>query len=520
MKIPRGKFGTRQPSDDNEEKKTTIGGSIGGGSTAGGHEDGSPSSNILDLDDEDAADGFDTQDDVLRAPPQVIRPQHNPPSSSVNAPKPLSDMPVHTIMKERLKSKGSTLPPYLSPPPDSPSFDTKKGSRARAPTISPRDRDRNSNTDESYDQSKNHKEHQQPISSSSFVVCAVDGTVYTIDAYTGHLRGMFASGPALVHSSSPEDYDTNVHDGDEDVDFSDDGSSEEEDDDHNSLMNNIKDLIGDESNAIISTGHTRGGKERVVPGLDGRLYEIIEKDVDADDQRKQDCEGTGEYDDLDGTCNDDDSSNDDTIISVGTYSLEPLPFYAMDAVDSPISICRRVKLNGLEHEQCGIIVGSKKTTIYAIDPTTGQVRWTQDPNGGGGGRGFTKTRPKRGHHGKAVLLQREDFALRQLDTEGGDEEWKVKLGKFSALDFDIESSTDSASAAGSKSRGAAAAAATQEKKKANVPPILAGREKASYHGQHAAPGEKENLFEHDDEDEFRDHTHFRAFPSISFGEVS
>ena len=37
-----------------------------------------------------------------------------------------------------------------------------------------------------------------------------------------------------------------------------------------------------------------------------------------------------------------------------------------------------------------------------------------------------------------VLLQRKDYAAQHLDSDGVDEVWKVKLGRLSALDFDID----------------------------------------------------------------------------------
>jgi hypothetical protein len=40
-------------------------------------------------------------------------------------------------------------------------------------------------------------------SAASLVVCGVDGTVYTLDAHTCRLRGMFDSGSTLVSSAAP-----------------------------------------------------------------------------------------------------------------------------------------------------------------------------------------------------------------------------------------------------------------------------------------------------------------------------
>ena len=228
--------------------------------------------------------------------------------------------------------------------------------------------------------------------------------------------------------------------------------------------------------------------------------------------------------------------NDDGNIIPRFGSITPLPISAMDVVDSPISTCQP-GTSDADQRQCGIIVGSKKTTIYAIDPTTGKVRWQQDPFGKAGGRGYTTRPPKNAARGSTVLLQREDYAVRHLDTDGGIDVWKVELGRFSALDFDLDSGSqngqqetsrhtednamfdsDSAAGVGGRRRGAAAAAASlNDKKKSSVPPIL-GRKKTSLHdfeSDFSDERHKENVF-----DDF-DHDHsFRGFPSIAFGEVS
>ena len=48
--------------------------------------------------------------------------------------------------------------------------------------------------------------HQEAV-----IICGIDGTVYTLDAWTGHLRGMFHSGPPIVRSSN-DNNDSNNHD--------------------------------------------------------------------------------------------------------------------------------------------------------------------------------------------------------------------------------------------------------------------------------------------------------------------
>jgi len=574
MSISSGEFDARQPDDQHEKEKVRSSRPIVSEDESNGtFRDGeaiTPPSNVIVV-------GYAYDDKIedsvsdVNAPRVGIRPKHYPPPSSVQAPKPLSKSPVVTgKLKQHLKKKSTLL--FSSSTKSVSSLSRKEGKPA--PTVSSSERTTPSNEGFRSDHAKpSHEEHS--VSAASLVVCGVDGTVYTLDAYTGQLRGMFASGPALVFSSSPDEDDSRREsDGDEDIDL---------DDESINAMNGMSDgdafddqFNGDLSNAIAShvSPGTKMVSEKIVPGLDGRLYSLIEiADGVAkieDDVNFEKCQSADddEFDDLDHACGSKTShderaskrsgdGNSNIIPRYGTYNLTPLPISAMDVVDSPISTCRPTGEGGKEQqeEQCGIIVGSKKTTIYAIDPKTGKVRWTQDPQGGGGGRGFTTRPPRNTSRGRMVLLQREDYAVKHLDTDGGGEVWKVELGQFSALDFDLDVNSRGSSGrssashetssdhddtffgsgdpsggehiVGGRRRGAAAAAASvdsnDKKKKSSMPPIL-GRKKTSLHDfdtgfgydQHTG-GKKDKTF---DEDEF-DHDHsaqFRGFPSIAFGE--
>mmetsp|Transcript_30246 Transcript_30246/g.62949 ORF Transcript_30246/g.62949 Transcript_30246/m.62949 type:complete len:1596 (+) Transcript_30246:455-5242(+) len=410
-----------------------------------------------------------------------------------------------------------------------------------------------------------------PISPASLVVCGVDGTVYTLDAYTGQLRGMFASGSALVASSAATDYkdesvanNADFADDDADEDLSDEGA----DDDWQQSERS-------KSQALLH--NSLQWKERVVPGLDGRLYSLFEMAQSIDDadvgNDEDQCFGDGfeETEDLDDNCqssspssseqdvyeNFDDVPTHQTSKSImprfGTYNLTPLPISVMDVVESPISTCRPIDIvdpvTQEQQRQCGIVVGSKKTTIFALDPTTGKVRWTQDPHGGAGAKGWTTSNPTTAPRAKTVLLQREDYTVRHLDTSGGGEVWKVELGKFSALDFDVDAHNQGSDYAeedkfaenfkedrerrsvNTRRRTAAAEAASLDKKekKKTVAPILGGTRKhnsivdeskfsGNNYEQHYNNSRKETLFHGDDFHFESDHPQFREFPSIAFGE--
>jgi hypothetical protein len=488
------------------------------------------------------ADQFHVQSNAASSPSPAEDQCHEksdaPPTPfRVQSPKTMNEPPAsnhrmkqHNVIESLLKS--STPPPSLSLPPSSMPITKKQTSGDDDPSSSlNRARGKHKPTKKKKKTTKQynsqHKQQHTHKSAASLVVCGVDGTVFTLDAYTGDLRGMFASGPALVFSSDvirEQDVEVETHDA---YGYEIEVSS---------------------ASAISST--PRPWKERVVPGLDGRLYSLYEqhKNVYNEDRENNPSEchlgDLAENDDfLDELCNTQASSDennldrDDSSTSVtprmDNYNLQQLPISVMDVVDSPISTCRPVvdfdnAFEGTQRLQCGIVVGSKKTTIYAIDPITGTVRWTQDPHGGGGAKGFTTGRPADARRKPTVLLQREDYAVRQLDTDSGDEVWKVELGRFSALDFDIDAhrqnnhdmndddATDDPIVGGGRGRGAAAAAASslKDKQKSNMPPILGGGKKkfGSYRDE---PEFKSDGFEFNYE-----HSNFRAFPSIAFGEVS
>lgn len=285
-----------------------------------GERGGDPPSALLVIDDDEGGVSPGVRDrPQLHAPPVPveIRPGHRNPSW-VQAPKPLS-----SSMEERLKNKGSPFSSFFSskssPPPE-----TKGG--GPGPTTET-DEEAASNPNDEGLPPKMNPSHQ-PTSSAAFVVCGVDGTVYTLDAYTGQLRGMFASGPSLVYSSSP-DGDKASKD-DDVVDSANDGIEGRGGED---AMN--EHLHGDASNAITSDV-SPGWKERVVPGLDGKLYSLFEMVGVAGVEEDEGCRAAedGEYADLDYDPSSSGEAASSDLPRLGTYHLNPLPISAMDVVDS------------------------------------------------------------------------------------------------------------------------------------------------------------------------------------------
>ncbi len=282
------------------------------------------------------------------------------------------------------------------PPRETSSTATSSSSSATSSSSSPNEKSPKSTT------SSNHEKNafNRGEAATSIVVCGVDGTVYTLDAYTGHLKGMFASGPAVFGPlAEEEEGDTHAKETNRGGDGNNTGGAVD------SHHHDSKNAITSSNNLSSSTS-----KDRILPGLNGYLYKISEATDDGAEER----------------------------------AIQEL-FPAKDVVDFPISACpENASTDNQQQQGCGIIIASKKTTIFAIDPTTGKVRWTQDPHGEAGGRGFTAHPPKsNAARGRAVLLQREDYAIRHLDADAGQEVWKLKLGQFSPLGFDVDDDDDS-----------------------------------------------------------------------------
>jgi serine/threonine protein kinase len=160
----------------------------------------------------------------------------------------------------------------------------------------------------------------KPVSYTLFI-CAVDGSVYTLDALTGMAKGYFRTGRPLVAASSPN----------------------------------------------------------VVSGLDGHIYMLSDEDV------------------------------------------QVLPMTVYQVVQHPVQTCHSDDSN-----QCGIVTGTKLTYLYALDPITGRLEWTQQ---------YGKMKDTNESSEAVVVLQRQDYIVRHISALTGEEVWNVTLGHVSALDF-------------------------------------------------------------------------------------
>lgn len=158
---------------------------------------------------------------------------------------------------------------------------------------------------------------------------------------------------------------------------------------------------------FFSTGRplvSASAPHHVVPGLDGRLYQYSE-----------------------------------------SGKLQILPMTVHDVLGHPVKTCSSTyphtqkdqdddnDPDNLYEQQCGIITGTKLTHLFALNPMSGHLEWTQQQpplqHTEQNQNQFDATSP-------TLLLQREDFIVRHISTVTGQEVWNVTLGRFSALDFD------------------------------------------------------------------------------------
>mmetsp|Transcript_26630 Transcript_26630/g.39515 ORF Transcript_26630/g.39515 Transcript_26630/m.39515 type:complete len:315 (-) Transcript_26630:208-1152(-) len=131
-----------------------------------------------------------------------------------------------------------------------------------------------------------------------------------------------------------------------------------------------------------SSSSTSPDKETIAPGLDGHSYDLTSVGNTMDEKGVQ---------------------------------IDVLPVSVMDVISSPVSTCTHFSPSS--EEECSIVLGEKKTQIYAIDPYSGRVQWRQDPSGS---RSFTKSQTS-SKEKRSVLLQREDYVVGHVTAGGGDQ---------------------------------------------------------------------------------------------------
>lgn len=245
------------------------------------------------------------------------------------------------------------------------------------------------------------REPQRPREDHAVVAVTVDGYVHTLDAWTGKVRGVYVdSGGPLVSSSTTIDADSGEGGSSSTRNGSGGGSG------------------GEHRNAL--------GRGFVVPGLDGVIYSL-----GSDGQ------------------------------------LSVLMSSAPELVLEPRMACLTVSddSNGIvEDESCGLLIGEKTTELFSLDTETGNAKRvggstqsrknrqncdssSSSCSSDGQTRGTDKagddepwrwgqdSQPQQPSQSN-LLLQRDEYVVRALDTATSEELWYVTVAHFSALDLE------------------------------------------------------------------------------------
>jgi serine/threonine protein kinase/outer membrane protein assembly factor BamB len=107
-------------------------------------------------------------------------------------------------------------------------------------------------------------------------------------------------------------------------------------------------------------------------------------------------------------------------------TMQVLPVTIDDILQAPVQTCVEDDDDGGGRPNCGIVTGTKLTSLYGIDAASGKLVWTS----------HASSVPSAGDQpDNVVVLQREDYIVQQVSTATGHQVWNVTLGRFSALDF-------------------------------------------------------------------------------------
>ena len=125
----------------------------------------------------------------------------------------------------------------------------------------------------------------------------------------------------------------------------------------------------------------------------------------------------------------------------------------LDLLDQPLMSCP-------DHEEtCGLLLGEKTTKVFALDSSSGNLRWANSKfkfAGAGAGAGEegvgappTST-PAGGGKEPPILMQRDDYVVRSLNVQTGREEWNVTLSEIFAIGHAADGASAIAAAAGAR----------------------------------------------------------------------
>ena len=233
----------------------------------------------------------------------------------------------------------------------------------------------NNNNDNNNEDSRGEGTEISFSSKERLFVATLDGSVSAVDSKTGQFLWSFETGSALVHASSSSSSSSSAK-------ASGEGGEEESGDGKGG------DIEGSASSSS------------VFPGLDGSLY-VARRGVRG-------------------------SSSAADIFSGGRkFSISRLPVTTRDLVEASPSVTN----------DGAVIVGTRKTTVFAVDAESGEIVRTFDPETDDFEDESSVRGNEDGEDGEnggrtIVLLGRTDYAVKSIDAVTGKVRWNVTHGNL------------------------------------------------------------------------------------------
>ena len=242
-------------------------------------------------------------------------------------------------------------------------------------------------------QQNNHHHHPPPAPPSSaptsfFVLCLTDGTIVSVEAWTGIHTSVWQTDP-LVQRHLPVDHP--------------------------------------KMESSTSTGIL------ILPGLDGRLYyrppppSVATSSEAACDENAQVKETAMMISD-----------------APSLPLLQELPITMDQLLENPVRSCQPMETMKSQNEDieegedCGIVSAKTETSLLALSSLSGAVQWRSGHDGSDNNHyPNSDEHVNRQKKESVLLLQRKDHFVQYVQISNGKQLWNVSLGNYQALDFDL-----------------------------------------------------------------------------------
>jgi outer membrane protein assembly factor BamB len=279
-----------------------------------------------------------------------------------------------------------------------------------------------------------HDDDGDADSEKALLVSLLDGTVRAVNRDTGEMIWSFSSGGPLMEA----------HAGDGESDDDDDGDSEGHGDSEGE-----GDGDGD-GDAVKSSSNRPRQLARVFPGVDGSLYTISRGGRGGrggkgggggrhgvDGSVTRDGDGSGGSHSRAGTGERGRGSGGSGGREAGRSGLSTSP--SAQVTKLPVTARQLVEASPSMTRDGAVVIGTRKSTVFALDPRLGTLLRTFSTDGtvvhGGDEALFRPPDVQEGGPAlrRAIFLGRTDYLVRSVDWMTGRERWNVTCGKLRPL---------------------------------------------------------------------------------------